>query len=82
MKALLEQFLTEECTPAVRTLLDEAMADPAVKHRHFELNRFEVTVDRNAEIVLIADVLDASDAAVERIPLAELAAALARSVER
>jgi hypothetical protein len=78
MKTLFEQFLAEECTPSVLRLLEQAFADPAMQHRHFELNRFEVTVDRITNVVELADVLAPSEAPVERIPLAEFESALAR----
>lgn len=60
MGDLLEQFLTEECTEYVRRLLESAITDSAMPRPHFEFNRFEVTIDREAEIVVLEDVLDAT----------------------
>jgi hypothetical protein len=76
--SLLEQFLAHECTSYVRRLLEEAIADAAVPRPHFEFNRFEVTVERDDDAVLLEDVLDARGAGVERVPLAEFTKALTR----
>ena len=70
--SLLDQFLREECTEHVRRLLVDSFAIDAPTRTRLEFNRFEVTIDRNAEIAIIEDVLDASDAGSERIPLAQL----------
>lgn len=43
---------------------------------HFEFNRFEVTIEREANIVVLEDVLDATEAGVQHVPLAEFTAAL------
>jgi hypothetical protein len=75
---LLEQFLKEECTPYVRGVLEEALGATAPSSKRFEFNRFEVTVDREEGMVLVEDVLDATNAGMLRVPLAEFAAALGR----
>jgi hypothetical protein len=75
---LLEQFLSEECTPYVRDLIKEALNATAPPRKRFEFNRFEVTIDREAGTVSIDDVLDATSAGELQLPLAEFAAALDR----
>lgn len=78
MSDLLEQFLTQECTAHVRRLLEDAIADMASPRPRFEFNRFEVTVEREANVVVLEDVLDATDAGVRRVPLGQFTAALKR----
>jgi hypothetical protein len=76
MGDLLEQFITQECTAYVRRLLEDAIADSATPRPHFEFNRFEITIERQANIVVLEDVLDATEAGVRRVPLAEFTDAL------
>ncbi len=76
--SLLEQFLVQECTPYVRRLLQDVIADAAGSSAHFELNRFEVTIDRESSTASFQDVLDATEAGIQRVPLAELIEALSR----
>lgn len=76
MSDLLEQFIAQECTPYVRRLLEDAIADSRVVRPHFEFNRFEVTIEREGNIVVLEDVLDATDVGVRRVPLGEFMAAL------
>jgi len=78
MSDLLEQFITQECTPFVRRLLEVAIADATTPRPHFEFNRFEVTIEREANIVVLEDVLDASEGGVRHIPLTEFTVALAQ----
>lgn len=59
MSDLLEQFITQECTAYVRRLLEDAIADSATPRPHFEFNRFEITIERQANIVLLEDALAA-----------------------
>ena len=79
---LLEQFLTEEGTPYVRGLvraaLDAGNAGTAPARNRFEFHRFEVTLDVEDGVVLIDDILNPSDSGVQRIPLQEFSAALAK----
>jgi hypothetical protein len=75
---LLDQFLAEECTRYVRRLLTEAIADTAIVRPHFEFNRFEVTVDRIRNGVIIEDVLDPSDAGSQTVTINEFLNALDR----
>lgn len=75
---LLEQFLAYECSDYVRRLLEDAIADASTLRPHFEFNRFEVTIERDRESVLLEDVLDASEAGVQRVPLAAFTTALSR----
>ena len=76
----LDQFLAEECTPYVRDLVTGGLAagrsSAGLRRRHFEFNRFEVTFDLDKGEVLIEDVLDATEAGTQRIPIAEFSAAL------
>jgi hypothetical protein len=65
--SLLEQFLTDDCTPYVRELLTSAMAEPSASQLRFEFNRFEVTVAPDGALVLIDDVLDPSEAGEQRV---------------
>jgi hypothetical protein len=76
MSDLVEQFITQECTVYVRRLLEDAIADSATPRPHFEFNRFKITIEREANIVVLEDVLDATNAGVRHVPLAEFAAAL------
>lgn len=78
MSDLLEQFLTQECTEHVRRLLEGAISDSATPRPHFEFNRFEITIEREASVVVLEDVLDATEAGVRHVPLAEFTAALRR----
>jgi hypothetical protein len=80
--SLLDQFLAWECTPFVRHLLDEAIADASPPRPHFEFNRFEVTIERANSMVVLEDVLDATEAGTQRVPLAEFANALSRCSAR
>ncbi len=79
MGDLLEQFITQECTAYVRRLLEDAIADSATPRPHFEFNRFEITIERQANIVVLEDVLDATEAGVRRVPLSEFTDALRQS---
>jgi hypothetical protein len=76
--SLLEEFLAQECTPHVRRLLADAIADTLTSHHRFEFNRFEVTIDRNSNEVVLEDVLDTSPAGVNRLSLARFAAVLSQ----
>ncbi len=76
MSDLLEQFLTQECTAHVRRLLEDAIADSVTPRPHFEFNRFDITIERDANIVVLEDLLDATEAGVRHVPLAEFTASL------
>lgn len=78
MNDLFEQFLTQECTAHVRRLLEDALADSTSPRPHFEFNRFEITIEREANVAVLEDVLDATEGGVCRVPLAEFSAALKR----
>lgn len=78
MDSLLEQFLAQECTPPVRRMLAEAVTDSAGQHSGFEFNRFEVSIYRDRGIVVLEDVLDATDAGVQQVTLENFTAALGR----
>ncbi len=76
MSDLLDQFITQECTAHVRRLLEDAIADLNAPRAQFEFNRFEITIEREKNIVVLEDALDATDAGVRHVPLAEFTAAL------
>ncbi len=78
MSDLLEQFVVQECTVQVRRVLEDAIAGSATPRPRFEFNRFEITIDRETNIVVLEDVLDATQAGTQRVPLAEFATALRR----
>jgi hypothetical protein len=78
MADLLEQFVTQECTAYVRRLIEDTIANSSRPRPHFEFNRFEITIERQANIVVLKDVLDATDAGVRHVPLAEFTDALRR----
>lgn len=75
---LIDRFIAQECTPDVRRLLEEAIADEAMLRPHFEFNLFEITIERAEGSVLIEDVLDATEAGSQRVALADFVAALGR----
>jgi hypothetical protein len=76
MGDLLQQFINQECTAYVLRLLEDAIADSATPRPHFEFNRFEITIERQANIVVLEDVLDGTEAGVRRVPLPEFTKAL------
>lgn len=76
--SLLEEFLAQECTPHVRRLLVDAIADTLTAYHRFEFNRFEVTIDRNSNEVVIEDVLDTSPEGVNRLSIVRFTAALSQ----
>jgi hypothetical protein len=78
MADLLEQFVTQECTAYVRRLIEDTIVNSSRPRPHFEFNRFEITIERQANIVVLKDVLDATDAGVRHVPLAEFTDALRR----
>ena len=69
--SLLDQFLAEECSSYVRQLLESAIKDASNLRPHFEFNRFEVTVNRDAASVIIEDVLDATDSGSQQLSLSD-----------
>lgn len=79
---LLEEFLSEECTPYVQGLLEEALEEARAgrgpKRRRFEFNRFEVTLDVDGEEVVLEDVLDPGQSGEGSLPLHEFFEALNR----
>jgi hypothetical protein len=79
---LLEEFLSEECTPYVRGLLEAALeaarAGSGPTRRRFEFNRFEVTLDVAGEEVVLEDVLDPAQSGELKLPLSEFYGALDR----
>ncbi|MBN1186712.1 MAG: hypothetical protein JXB49_30825 [Bacteroidales bacterium] len=70
---LLQQFLIIECIDYVYNLINKALDDwkngtpPIIKH--FEFNRFEITIDGEKQKVIIADVLDVNNEGVQEIEI-------------
>jgi hypothetical protein len=81
-KTLLAQFLAQDCTPDVQRLLEEAIADEAIGWPHFELNRFDVSVERSRQVVVLEDVLDDTDAGTQVVPLPDFMQALSGRTAR
>jgi len=77
---LLEQFLREEYTLHVRSLLQVALeagnSGTGPKRSRFEFNRFEIKMDLDEDMVLIEDVLDATDSGVQRVLMKDFCAAM------
>lgn len=73
---LLQQFLSQECTPYVRRLLEEALENASPPTRRLEFNRFELTIQHEDGEILVEDVLDETESGVQRVPLADFAASL------
>jgi hypothetical protein len=80
---LFQRFLAEECTPHVRALvltaLEAARAGAGPRRKRFEFNLFEVTFDLDEGEVLIEDILNATKAGAQCIPMEEFSAALSNS---
>jgi hypothetical protein len=78
--SLLEQFLTEECTPYVCRLLLDALQDAraglAPRRKRLEFNRFEILFDLDEGDVTIEDVLEATNLGVQRVSVTEFSRAL------
>lgn len=76
--SLLEQFLREECTPAVRALICGAAsaAGAGLASRQFEFNRFNLVLDFEAGVAVLDDELDTGPAGSMRMPMDVLIAAL------
>ncbi len=74
---LLEQFLSEECTPYVRKLICAAAAEISKPiRREFEFNRFNLVLDFQTGRAAIDDELDVSPAGSVEIPLDALLTAI------
>ena len=69
--SVLTRFLTQECDAHVRSLLEGALKAQSRPIHRFELNLFEVTLNHEENSVLIEDVLDASPAGAQVVPLEE-----------
>ena len=76
--SLLDEFLSQECTLHVRQLLERTLADDSVRRPHFEFDRFELTIEREDGVAVLEDILDATDAGVQRVQLADFETALSR----
>ncbi|MCG8416474.1 MAG: hypothetical protein MJE77_00865 [Proteobacteria bacterium] len=76
---LLEQFIEEECSEYVRGVIGDALVegrkDAAVSSRLLEFNRFELTLDFEAESAFLADILEENE--TQLIPLHDFEARLA-----
>jgi hypothetical protein len=77
---LLEQFLSEECTPYVRHVVLQALNSSKTvglaRMKRFEFNRFDLTIDYDEGVATVEDILDATAAGSQRVSLAELASAI------
>lgn len=77
---LFAQFLTEECTPHVRTLICDAIAKSrrgeGPTRQQFEFNRFNLTLDFEDARVTLEDELDVTSSGTATMPLNQLAAEL------
>ncbi len=71
---LLQRFLDDECDSCIRGLLEAALGESQPSIRSFSFNGFDITIDREAETVLVVDVLEAN--VTQRVSIAELAEAL------
>jgi hypothetical protein len=69
MTNLLEEFVTLEGDASLRRLLEWAIHDETMLQPHFEFNIFDVTIEREAGMVVLESVLDAADAGVQQFPL-------------
>jgi hypothetical protein len=68
---LLEQFLSEECTPYVRQMILAAVETRRTQMRtlDFEFNRFNLKLDFDAEQATVSDETDVSEAGLLEVPL-------------
>jgi hypothetical protein len=78
INALLLRFIREECAPYVRAVLLQGVSDLSAPSsvRKYEFNRFELTLDRDSQSVLLEDILDSTEEGQLRFSFAELVAAL------
>jgi hypothetical protein len=53
MSHLFEHLVARECTAYVRRLIEDALADLTRARSHFELNRFELTIEHAENLVLV-----------------------------
>lgn len=78
--ALLSRFLREEASPYVRGLLRNSVADGSADRRiairEFNFNAFDITLDFQKGLVIVADVLDPTSEVT--IPLSEFIAVIAQ----
>lgn len=79
---LLQQFIAEECNDRVRAILRDALSPIASARSTLEFNRFNVTVERDHDVVLIADILDATETGEQSIPIPAFAVAVASTAAR
>lgn len=77
-RSLLQQFVREECNDHVCRLLNEAFRHGSTNlgNTRFEFNRFEVQLDFDAQTATLEDVLDTSDAGMQKVPLSSFIAAV------
>jgi hypothetical protein len=77
---LLEQFIEEECTAQVRRLILDAerFRPPSQRSRQFEFNRFNLTLDFEAQRATVDDETDVSPTGTFDLPLRDLVAILER----
>jgi hypothetical protein len=75
---LLEKFLVQECTSHIKGMLQTAIERVERSEERFAFNLFEITIQHEAGVVIVEDVLDATSAGAQQVPLDEFALSLAR----
>jgi hypothetical protein len=74
-KEILSEFLAFECDDYVKSLIRDAVQksnlDKNLKVKKFEFDRFNITMDFENQVVLVEDVLDASEAGTGQFDLDE-----------
>lgn len=81
MSDLLERFIQDECNAFIRRLLEDAIEDSTMTHPHFEFNLFDVTIEREEKAILLEDLLDATQAGLQRVPIEAFLVALRKCQE-
>jgi hypothetical protein len=73
----LEVFLSQECNQFIRERIEAVLDNESVRWKRFELNLYNVIVERDNNQVVLEDVLDGY-AEPQRISLSEFREALTR----
>jgi len=74
-KSLLQQFLEEECDAGVCRMIEAAINPTAAPTKHFEFNRFDVTIRRAEGTVTLDDDLDVSETGTQHVAFTDFVAA-------
>ncbi|MFV8753057.1 hypothetical protein ACNOYE_21120 [Nannocystaceae bacterium ST9] len=75
-QTLLHEFIREECNIHVRALLKAALGSSAPPVTEIGLNRFDVRIDRDRELVVIEDITNAGEEGSLEVRLVALLEAL------